>query len=188
MVGLLDDISRATTQWFKAAGDLVFLLGETQEELGGSEYLKVVHGLTTGRPPMLDLAREQAVQQTCLEAIWAGIVASAHDCADGGLAVALAECCITGPGARLGARIDLPGDIRPDSLLFGESASRIVVSVRPEHAQRLRAIARARGAPCAALGEVGGDHLTLWGQGASLDLSVEALHWAWSTGLSRALT
>ncbi len=188
MVGLLDDISHATTQWFKAERDVVFLLGKTFEELGGSEYLKVVHGLEVGRPPSLDLPREQAVQQACLEAIRAGIVSSAHDCADGGLAVALAECCMTGPGVRLGANCTLPGDMRPDALLFGESASRIVMSVRPEHAERLRAIAQRQGVPYIELGEVGGDHLALRGRRFTLHLSVEALHWAWSTGLSRSLT
>jgi phosphoribosylformylglycinamidine synthase len=188
MVGLLEEISHATTQWFKAAGDLVVLLGETLEELGGSEYLQVAHGMVAGRPPVLDLTREQAVQQACLEAIRVGIVSSAHDCADGGLAVTLAECCMTGPGGRLGARLELPGAMRPDALLFGESASRIVVSVRPEHRERLRAIARRWGVPCAELGEVGGDHLTLWGRGFRLHLPIEAIHWAWNTGLSRSLT
>jgi len=187
MVGLLEDISHATSQWFKAEGDVVFLLGETFEEPGGSEYLKVVHGMEAGRPPRLHLARERAVQQACLEAIRAGIVSSAHDCADGGLAVALAECCMTGPGPRLGANLTLPGDMRPDVLLFGESASRIVVSVRPEHAEHLRGIARRQRAPCAELGVVGGDHLRLHGRRFTLDLSVEAIHWAWSTGLCRSM-
>ncbi len=187
MVGLLEEISHATTQWFKREGDVVVLLGETREELGGTEYLKVVHNREEGRPPRLDLARERAVQQVCLEAIQAGIVTSAHDCADGGLAVALAECCMTGPGPRLGAALALPGEMRPDALLFGESASRIVVSVRPGQVERLRAIARRQGVPCMDLGVVGGDHLALQGQGFSLLLPVEALHWAWSTGLSRAL-
>jgi len=187
MVGLLEDIAHATTQWFKAEGDVVFLLGETREELGGSEYLKVVHGLEVGRPPALDLARERAVQQVCLEAIQAGGVSSAHDCADGGLAVALAESCATTPKAWLGATLTLPGEMRPDALLFGESASRIVVSVQPNRAESVRAIARRHGVPCVELGVVGGDHLTLQGQGFSLRLSVEAIHWAWSTGLSRAL-
>ncbi len=187
MVGLLEEISHATTQWFKAEGDAVMLLGETGDELGGSEYLKLAHGLEVGRPPRLDLARERAVQQVCLEAIRAGIVTSAHDCADGGLAVALAECCMTGPGPRLGAALALPGEMRPDASLFGESASRIVVSVRPGQVERLRAMARRQGVPCTELGVVSGDHLALRGQGFSLLLPVEALHWAWSTGLSRAL-
>jgi phosphoribosylformylglycinamidine synthase len=187
MVGLLDDISHATTQWFKAEGDVVFLLGETFDELGGSEYLKVIHNMEVGRAPRLDLERERGVQQACLAAIRAGIVSSAHDCADGGLAVTLAECCLAAPGARLGANLTLPGDMRPDALLFGESASRIVVSVRPEHAEELRAIARRHGASCAELGVAGGDHLTLRGEGFSLRVPVEAIHWAWSTGLSRSL-
>ncbi|OGB88472.1 MAG: phosphoribosylformylglycinamidine synthase II [candidate division NC10 bacterium RIFCSPLOWO2_02_FULL_66_22] len=187
MVGLLDDIAHATTPWFKAEGDVVFLLGETREELGGSEYLKVVHGLEVGRPPALDLARERAVQQVCLEAIRAGGVSSAHDCADGGLAVALAECCMTTAKAWLGATLTLPGEMRPDALLFGESASRIVVSVRPDWGESVRAMARRHGVACVELGMVGGDHLMLRGQGLSLRLSVEAIHWAWSTGLSRVL-
>ena len=187
MVGLLDDISHATTQWFKAEGDVVFLLGETFEELGGSENLKVIHNMEVGRAPRLDLERERGVQQVCLAAIRAGIVSSAHDCADGGLAVTLAECCLAAPGGWLGANLTLLGDMRPDALLFGESASRIVVSVRPEHAEKLRAIARRHSASCAELGVAGGDHLTLRGEGFSLRVPVEAIHWAWSTGLSRSL-
>jgi len=87
---------------------VVLLLGETRDELGGSEYLKVIHGLETGRCPRLDFDRERAVQAVCLEAIRAGLVQSAHDCADGGLAVALAECCMTGPSAPHGARLTIP--------------------------------------------------------------------------------
>jgi len=187
MVGVLDDIGHATTQWFKRDGDVVALLGETREELGGTEYLKVVHNREEGQPPRLDLGRERAVQQACLAAIRAGIVSSAHDCADGGLAVALAESCVTGPEQRRGAVLDIPGEIRPDALLFGESASRIVVSVPAVQVERLRAIAREHGVPCAVLGAVGGDHLALRGRRFNLHLSVETLHWAWSTGLSRLL-
>jgi len=187
MVGLLEDISHATTQGFKTEGDVIFLLGETFEELGGSEYLKVAHNMEVGRPPRLDLRRECAVQRACLEAIRGATLASAHDCADGGLAVTLAECCVTATGTRLGADLKLPGDLRPDALLFGESASRIVVSVRPEQAEPLRAMARRHEVPCSELGVVGGDHLTLRGRGFRLHLPVEAIHWAWSTGLSRSL-
>ncbi len=187
MVGLLTDIHHATSQWFKAAGDLVFLLGETREELGGSEYLKLVHGLEVGRPPRLDLARERAVQAACLEAIQAGIVRSAHDCAHGGLAVTLAECCMTGPGLQVGATLRLPDDLRPDALLFGESASRIVVSVPPEGGGRLQAIAAHHGVPCAELGGVGGEQLILRGRRFTLAAAVEELAHAWRTGLSALL-
>jgi phosphoribosylformylglycinamidine synthase len=191
MVGLLEDIGHATTQWFKRAGDVILLLGETRDELGGSEYLKVVHGLETGRPPRLDLAREQAVQTSCLEAIQAGLVSSAHDCAEGGLAVALAECCATapetGPDGPLGARVVLDGAMRPDALLFGESASRIVLGVRAEAVGQVQAIARRHGAPCAALGTVGGDVLVVQGPGVALRVAVSALRERWRTGLERLL-
>jgi phosphoribosylformylglycinamidine synthase len=187
MVGLLEDYSQACTQWFKTEGDIVFLLGETLEELGASEYLKVVHNREVGRPPRLDLPRERGLQQACLEAIRDAIACSAHDCADGGLAVALAECCLAPRSVGLGADLRLPGDLRADALLFGESASRIVLSVRPEHAKRVCAIARRHGVPCTELGTVGGDRLTLDGRTFRLSLPVERIHWAWSTGLSRSV-
>ncbi len=187
MVGLLDDIRHATTQWFKADGDLVYLLGETREELGGSEYLKVVHGLETGLPPRLDLPRERALQSACLAAIRAGLLRSAHDCAEGGLAVALAECCMTGPHGMRGADLALPGDLRPDASLFGESASRIVVSVPPAEGPRLEAIAAQHGVPCVRLGPVGGERLAMRGQGFAVVLPVAAMHQRWSTGLARLL-
>ena len=187
MVGLLEDIGHATTQWFKRAGDVILLLGETREELGGSEYLKVFHALETGRPPRLDLAREQAVQGACLEAIRAGLVSSAHDCAEGGLAVALAESCATGPEGRLGATVELDGAMRPDALLFGESASRIVLSVRPGAVEAVRAIAHRHGAPCAVLGAVGGPDLVMRGQGVAVRVAVAALRERWWTGLERLL-
>src|SRR5262249_61912181 len=101
-VGLLDDAEWRTTQWFKAEGDVVVLLGDPVGRLGASEYLQTVHGRLAGVPAPLDLDRERAVQAACLAAIEAGCVRSAHDCAEGGIAVALAECCITGP-QRLGA-------------------------------------------------------------------------------------
>ncbi len=187
MVGLLDDIRHATTQWFKAAGDVLLLLGETRDELGGSEYLQVVHGLETGRPPRLDLDRERAVQAACLAAIRAGLVRSAHDCADGGLAVALAECCVTGPGSPLGARVAAGSDLRPDAQLFAESASRIILSVRPDDAARVEQLAGENGAPCQRLGEVGGDVLAISGRGCSFSLPVETIRETWRTGLSRLL-
>jgi phosphoribosylformylglycinamidine synthase len=187
MVGLLDEIGHATSQWFKGDGDIVYLLGESRDELGGSEYLKVVHGLETGRPPRLDLDRERAVQAACLASIRAGIVRSAHDTSDGGLAVALAECCMTPAGPGLGAKLSIPGTLRPDALLFGESASRILVSVRATDAAAFEAIAAGAGTPCARLGTVGGDSLVISGTGFTLRLPVAAAHQAWATGLSSLL-
>jgi len=187
MVGLLDDIRHATTQWFKQAGDVILLLGERHGELGGSEYLKVIHGLEAGLPPRVDLALERAVQQVCLQAIRAGLVGSAHDVSDGGLAVALAECCMTGPGAALGATVTLDGTIRPDALLFGEVASCILLGVRPEAAAEVQAMAQAQGVPCTVLGRVEGADLTICGNDFNLSVPVTRLQETWATGLSRLL-
>jgi len=161
MVGVIEDIERRCTMDFKRPGDRVILLGESLQELGGSEYLAVAHGLETGRPPALDLAREKAVQAACLEAIRAGLVRSAHDCSEGGLAVALAESCIRGG---IGAEIKLPpqqSDLRLDAALFGESQSRIILSANPRHVEEIARIAEKHGAPCAVIGETGGDRLRI---------------------------
>ena len=151
------------------AGETIALLGETREEVGASEYLAQVHGLVAGRVPELDLEREAAVQRLVRGAIQAGLLRSAHDCADGGLAVALVESC-SGPfglpaddaaGAVpvIGARIDVPAEwreMRADAVLFGESQSRILVSLRPEHWEALVALARAEASPCTAWGRRAG--------------------------------
>ncbi len=184
MVGILPRVERHVTPWFKAAGDIVVLFGRTREELGGSEYLKIVHGLVKGTPPWIDLRLERAVQQACLKAIEKGIVRSAHDVSDGGLAVALAECCIAGPDKPLGARIELREMMRADALLFGESQSRIVVSVREKDLARLRQIAAQEGAPMQAIGEVGGSRLSIQ---QLMQLPVEELHTIWTHGLERRI-
>jgi phosphoribosylformylglycinamidine synthase len=137
MVGLLEKVEHFATPWFKAAGDVVVLLGRTREDLGGSEYLKTIHGLTRGTPPWIDLKLELAVQNCCIEAIEQGLLQSAHDVADGGLAVALAECCIGGPDKPLGVRVEAHEMIRADALLFSESQSRIIVSVKENNLERL---------------------------------------------------
>jgi phosphoribosylformylglycinamidine synthase len=164
MVGVIEDVERAARMAFHDAGDVVVLVGDTRDELGGSEYLATVHGLEEGRPPYLDLEREVAVQKLVLAAIREGLVKSAHDCADGGLVVALAESCIAG---QTGAHIEIEegvaqnNNIRVDSLLWGESQSRIVVSVAPENLEKLHAAGRALGVPVTKLGIVGGDSLNI---------------------------
>ncbi len=166
VVGVLEDVTRHATAAFKQAGDTILLLGETHEDLGGTEYLARIHDEVTGKPPALDLAMEQKVQGVCLAAIRAGLVASAHDCSDGGLAVTLAESCLQG---RLGAAVTLPegeAGLRPDARLFGESPSRIVLSASAENAARIEAMAKEAGAPVAVLGTVGGDALTIGAEGA----------------------
>jgi len=184
MVGLLSRAERHVTPWFKAEGDLVVLLGRTREELGGSEYLKIVHGLVKGTPPWIDLRLERAVQQTCIRAIENGLLRSAHDISDGGLAVALAECCVAGPDKPLGARIELREMMRGDALLFGESQSRIVVSIKEKDLNRLKQIADKEGAPMQVLGEVGGSRLALQ---PLVQMAVDEVRSTWRQGLTRRL-
>ena len=184
MIGLLADLGHHTTQWFKGEGDVIALLGRTREELGGSEYLAVVHELQRGTPPWIDLAVEMQVQRICLQAIREGLVRSAHDVSEGGLAVALAEACIAGPDEPLGAEIEMDAAIRPDAWLFGESQSRIVVSLRRKHVNRLRELARAADVPLVVLGEVRGRRLRI---GSLLDVPSADLRRAWSEALPRRM-
>ena len=164
MVGVLQDVNQSTGMAFRESGDLIVLLGDCKDELGGSEYLFTLHGLEEGDCPSLDLDRELNVHRLTLAAIRRGLVKSAHDCSDGGLAVALAEMSITG---EIGASIELPSEceatpnIRLDSVLFGESQSRVVVSTSRENWPQLQAMARKIGVPISLLGTVGGDRFTL---------------------------
>ncbi|HET8564594.1 MAG TPA: AIR synthase-related protein, partial [Candidatus Binatia bacterium] len=173
-------VERVVTPWFKSAGDIVVLLGRSREELGGSEYLKLVHGLVRGMPPWIDLKLEQAVQNCCLEAIDKGILRSAHDISDGGLAVALAECCIGGPEKPLGVRIEMREMIRGDALLFSESQSRIVVSVQEKDLGQLQEIAHKESVPMQVMGAVGGTRFIIQ---PLVQLPVEELRSVWSSGL-----
>ncbi|WP_127588449.1 phosphoribosylformylglycinamidine synthase subunit PurL [Paenibacillus koleovorans] len=158
MVGLVHDHDHITTQGFKADGDVIFLLGETKLELGGSEFQKSVHGVTEGRPPGIDLDVEKTLLGAVLKSIQSGLVASAHDVSDGGLAVALAESCISG---RRGASVDFATSLRADHALFSESQSRILLSAKPEKAAALREALVGAGVPVAELGRVGGSTLDI---------------------------
>jgi len=185
MVGLLDDASHRVTQWFKGEGDAIVLLGRNREELGGSEYLAVVHHQVRGALPWVDLESERRLIRVALTAAREGLLRSAHDVAEGGLAVAIAESCITDESGRtLGAHIDLETGLRPDALLFGESQARLVVSVRRRHLGRLRDIARREDVPVAVIGEVRGQRLEI---GDWIDADVGELRARWRSGLERAL-
>src|SRR5579862_809864 len=152
MVGLIEDERHITTQAFKQAGDVILLLGGEGSELGGSHYLKVIHGLKAGVPPRMDFVREKSVQAAALALIRSGFVKSAHDCSEGGLAVALAECCISGKKP-LGAHVQL-SEATP-RVLFNESASRILLSVAGNSAAAALALLEWRGVPARRIGVVG---------------------------------
>ncbi len=184
MVGLLPKVDRVITPWFKAAGDIVVLLGRTREELGGSEYLKFIHNSVRGTPPWIDLKLEQAIQNCCIEAIDRGILRSAHDISDGGLAVALAECCIGGPDKPLGVRTEIREMIRGDALLFSESQSRILVSMQEKDLSQLQEIASGHGVPLQVIGAVGGSRFSIQ---PILQLPVDELQSIWSSALSDRL-
>jgi phosphoribosylformylglycinamidine synthase len=178
VVGLIEDAATTLTSWFKEAGDVAFLLGATHAELGGSELVQVIHGKAAGRPPALDVEAEKRLHALVLEAASRGLLRSAHDPSDGGLAVALAECAFRGEEAGLGGSFELPEGLRPDVLLFSESASRMIVTTRDESG--LVALAQRHAVPAFRLGVVGGARVTLRAGGAVLvDLPVAALHQAW---------
>ncbi|MDH5666894.1 MAG: phosphoribosylformylglycinamidine synthase subunit PurL [Nitrospira sp.] len=193
MVGLIEQVEWVTTQWFKEQDDVVILLGATREDLGGSEYLKVIHAREQGSPPFLNMEAEKALHGCVLTLIRAGLVRSAHDCSDGGVAVALAESCMSGPGRPLGAVIELPLDrFRRDAVLFGESQSRVVLSVKPANRQTVLDRARELGVPADVIGTVAGDRLqvSLKDERAVMrviDLPVADLHERWACSIERTL-
>ena len=154
MVGLLDDVAQATPMEFREAEDAIILLGEPTNELGASEYLSWIHGVVAGAPPACDLERERALVETLHESISAGLLHSAHDCSEGGFAVAIAECCIANPLALHGAMVDLTPwkAIASRALLFGEAQGRAVVST--SDAEAVLAIAKKHGVPARSIGTV----------------------------------
>jgi phosphoribosylformylglycinamidine synthase subunit PurL len=154
MVGLIDALEHITRSSFTTEGDDIILLGEPSTELGGSEYLARIHDVVAGAPPHCDLAREKATIDALLESIRAGVVRSAHDCSDGGLAVAMAECCIADADGTIGAEIELSkwSTLPLRALLFGEAQARIIVST-PESPTVL-AVARKHGVPARVIGQV----------------------------------
>jgi phosphoribosylformylglycinamidine synthase len=214
MVGLIDREEHITTQWFKNDGDVIIVIGETRAvasqneaptarrppNLGGSRYLKVCHRLKVGPVPRLELAYEIKVQGAARELIRAGLVSSAHDCSEGGLAVALAECCFN-PEKLLGAEVDLRGVDAPVSgagksanaagtaatTLFNEAQSRIIVSVAPENLERTLSILGERDVPFQQLGKVGGDKLRIRVNREIFSWPIASLYDDWWNSIRRAV-
>ena len=185
-LGLFDEVAQHVTIAFQQPGDVVVLLGAREirgdaASLAGSEYLELSHSLVAGLPE-IDLERERAVQAACRRAIREGVLRSAHDCSDGGLAITLAECCIAGG---VGFRGTFSTSGRWDAALFGEEQSRIVVSISPERQPDLARICREEGAEWTVLGHVGGSSLAI---PEHVDVSVESIAAAWHGGLEQALS
>jgi phosphoribosylformylglycinamidine synthase II len=192
VVGLVDDVSHVRTRLFADAGLDIVIVGEGRGELGGSEYLKTIHGLIRGRPPVLDLARERALARLLVDWASRGVIRSAHDCAEGGLAVTLAECCFDTGG--LGADVSIgraPSDGGVPGLastLFGESATCVLVSAAPADAPVVLREAHAAGLPAARIGRTGGSAIRIAIDGAiAIDCSVGEAEARWSGALAKWL-
>jgi phosphoribosylformylglycinamidine synthase len=187
MVGLLDDVTRHAVSHWAAPGLAIVLLGETRDELGGSAWLALRRGLEAGAPPVVDLAHERRLHALLADGVAAGWVRTAHDVSEGGLAVALAEACLTGP-VRLGAQVLLSPPRRLDALLFGESTGRVLVATaEPE---TLRARAAEVGVPAQRIGDTGGGRLRIGppgGGAAWVDAGLERLATLFERALPRRL-
>ncbi len=195
MVGLVEDVRRIVQHGFKQSGDLVALLGTTNDDLSISEYAATIEGRTTaqmtnaGRVPVLDLKLEKAVQETCLRAAAEGLLRSAHDCSDGGLAVALAESCFASLNRpAVGADVQLAGALASTAHLFSESPSRIVISFDPTAHARLAELTAELACPFAVIGRVGGEQLRINVNDAPVVArDISALETGWRTALGRQL-
>ncbi len=179
MLGLIEDYRMLVRPAFDEPGLEIFLLGQTRAELGGSEFAEVVLGRIAGRPPALDLESEAALHRLLVEAAHQDLLAASHDCSDGGLAVALAECAIAGG---TGFAISLPGDLPWYVSLFAESASRAVVAVHPDRMSSLEDLAMRHGVPWSRLGETGGPRMVF---DALFEVSVEEARTVYEEAIPR---
>jgi phosphoribosylformylglycinamidine synthase len=178
VLGVTDDVGRRVRQGFRSAGDQLYLLGATREELSGSEWAHVVHEHLGGHPPAVDLAAEAALADLLVHASRDGLMDAAHDLSEGGLAQALVEACLR---HGVGARVWLPDPLDPFVALFSESASRVLVAVARTEEVRFTDMCTARGMPHQRIGvvDVGGPDAALDVQG-QFSLGLEELRAAWS--------
>ena len=185
MVGLVDKDSHITTSHFKDEGDAILLVGEVGNEIGASHFLKVAHNQKAGRVPVLDYAKEKSVQEAVRSLIRSRMVKSAHDCSEGGLAVALAESCIGNRETPIGATVTIPGDAgaRPEVLLFNESQSRIVITTKSTNSAVVLSLLEWRGVPARKLGTVGGPDLKITAAGEEFTWSPADLNRSWNDSI-----
>ncbi len=189
MLGLIDDVRRVIQPGFKHPGDVIALLGATRNDLAVSEYARVILGRDGAEVPQLDLGAELAVQKACLTAAQKGVLRSAHDCADGGLAVAIAECCFSSLNrGALGAEIVITGEYEVATRLFSESPSRIIISFDPAALGDIEEVVAAAGCPMTVLGTVGSDRLRIESDGEEvIQLDVAEIESAWRSSLAQKL-
>ncbi len=190
MVGLIDDPTHITTQWFKQADDAIILLGGVGPScLGGSQFAKEILGRKEGPCPEIDLEKELRLHDSVRAAIRMGLVKSAHDCSEGGLAVALAESCFA-PSEAIGAEVDLSalenGKLA-DDVLFNESQSRVILTTRWENAGALLECLSARGQEATRIGRTGGDHLKIRLSSGQLEWAVTEMQNAWEECLPKCM-
>lgn len=193
MVGYIKG-TKYVKQYFKDPEDIILLLGQTKDEIGGSEYLKEIHNLIKGPVPDIDLELEARVQKTVRQAIKVGLVKSAHDVSKGGLAVALAECCISASlhgEKNIGAYIEIQSDIRVDSLLFGETQSRIIITVSKNNLNKIKKLAAENKVILTEIGKTGGDRLIINIDWASkkcshkINIKISELENIWLNGVNK---
>ncbi|HXG64087.1 MAG TPA: AIR synthase related protein, partial [Blastocatellia bacterium] len=189
MVGIVEDLRYITDQWFKGENCAIILLGVTGDDLGASEYALTTLGRIEGRPPQLDLEVEKRAQEACLKIIQAGLVESAHDVSDGGLAVALAECAFSSyRRAAVGFEVNLTGELSAAALLFAETPSRIVLSADDANVEGILEIAREHNVAATVIGRTGGDRLAISVNGGQvIDRPVAEVEQAWRSELPDVL-
>ncbi len=188
MVGVIGQEGWITRQFFQDASDIIYLIGPVGEELGASQYMTVIHGRKEFQPPRLSYDLELGIQSVVLALIQQGLVKSAHDCSEGGLGVAMAECCISGE-RRIGASVDFGHwPERLDQILFNESQSRIIISVGPKDTVLTEAVCTAAEIPFGRLGEVGGSDLTISTQRETVRWDIAELYEAWYHSIERAMS
>lgn len=187
MVGIIPDVTKICGQGWQQEGDLIYILGQFNPSLGAGEYLAVIHDTVAGKPPVLNYKLEKQVQNACRSGIRQGLVKSAHDCAEGGIAVALAESCISG---NLGAEVNLPSlSCRLDTVLFGELASLIIVSVAPDIQEKWEnLLTEILGKNWQFIGQVKSEYLTINHQQENLiNLNLETIKNTWESAIERRL-
>ena len=160
IVGIIEDVQKTLSPGFKEEGNFIVLLGQNKEEIGASEYLKSAANMECGLPPQIDLEEEKRVLELCREAISLQIIKSAHDVSEGGLSICVAESCFLN-GNKFGCELELKDSMRTDALLFGETQSRIVVSIQSHNLNKLIRLADKRKVLSTIIGKTGGNNIII---------------------------